>query len=88
MSDARIEPFKGMVSCGPPPNPALLRDIQRICEHLVKDLNSSEQMGYNTTCTVSKDAAMAGIEVTANTKQAMIPIERLRPVTEKMMGRF
>ena len=47
-----------------------------------------DQMGYNTTCTVSNDTAMAGIEVTANTKQAMIPIERLRPLTEKMMGRF
>ena len=23
MSDARIEPFKGMVDCGPPPDPAL-----------------------------------------------------------------
>ena len=26
MSDARIEPFKGMVSCGPPPDPAVLRE--------------------------------------------------------------
>jgi hypothetical protein len=24
MSDARIEPFKGMVDCGPPPDPARL----------------------------------------------------------------
>jgi hypothetical protein len=47
-----------------------------------------EQMGYNTTCTVSKDTAMACIEVTANTKQALIPIERLRPLAEKVMGRF
>jgi hypothetical protein len=22
-----IEPFKGLVDCGPPPNPALLRDV-------------------------------------------------------------
>jgi hypothetical protein len=32
MSDARIEPFKGMVDCGPPSDPARLRDIARICE--------------------------------------------------------
>jgi hypothetical protein len=31
MSDATIELFKGMVDCGPPPNPATLRDIERIC---------------------------------------------------------
>ena len=49
---------------------------------------SKQQMGYNTTCTVSKDTAMAGIEVTASNKQAMLPIERLRPLVEKMMGRF
>ena len=36
MSDARIEPFKGVVECGPPPDPALLRDIQRICEQVAK----------------------------------------------------
>jgi hypothetical protein len=30
MSDALIEPFKGMVDCGPSPAPALVRDIARI----------------------------------------------------------
>jgi hypothetical protein len=35
MSDARIEPFKGMVDCtGPPSDPAQLRDIARICEEV------------------------------------------------------
>ena len=37
MSDARIEPFKGMVNCGPPPDPALVRDIERICEEVAKE---------------------------------------------------
>jgi hypothetical protein len=37
ISDARIEPFRGMVDCGTPPDPALLRDIQRICENLKKE---------------------------------------------------
>ena len=38
MSDARIEPFKGMVSCGGiPPGPAMLREIERICEQVRKE---------------------------------------------------
>ena len=37
MSDARIHPFKGLVDCGPPSDPALLRDIQRICEQVAKE---------------------------------------------------
>ncbi|MEP6959833.1 MAG: hypothetical protein ABI980_13980 [Nitrospirota bacterium] len=49
---------------------------------------SKPYMGYHTTCTVSKDTAMAGIEVTANNKKDMVPIERLRPLAEKMAGRF
>src|SRR4029453_931537 len=38
MSDARIEPFKGLVDCGgPPSDPAQLRDIERICEEAAKE---------------------------------------------------
>jgi hypothetical protein len=37
MSDARIEPFKGLVNCGPPPDPALVRDIERICAEVAKE---------------------------------------------------
>jgi hypothetical protein len=37
MSDAHIEPFKGMVDCGPPPDPALVRDVERICERVAKE---------------------------------------------------
>jgi hypothetical protein len=38
MSDATIEPFKGMVDCGgPPSDPAQLRDITRICEEVLKE---------------------------------------------------
>ena len=37
MSDATIEPFKGMVDCGGlPSDPAQLRDIERICEEVAK----------------------------------------------------
>lgn len=37
MSDAKIEPFKGMVDCGTAPDAALLRDITRICEQAAKE---------------------------------------------------
>ena len=38
MSDAVIEPFKGMVDdLGPPSNPARLRDIQGICDEVAKE---------------------------------------------------
>ncbi|WHZ27326.1 MAG: hypothetical protein OJF51_002123 [Nitrospira sp.] len=47
-----------------------------------------DQMGYNTTCTVSKDTAVAGIEVTAKSQKDMVPIDKLHPVAEKIAGRF
>jgi hypothetical protein len=49
-----------------------------------------EQMekGINTTCTVSKDAAVAGIEVTAKRQKDMVSIDQLRPLAEKMAARF
>jgi hypothetical protein len=28
--------FKGMVDCGPPPDPARIRDIERICENVTE----------------------------------------------------
>ena len=46
------------------------------------------QMGINTTCTVTKDTAVAGIEVTAKSQKDMVSIDRLRPLAEKMAGRF
>jgi hypothetical protein len=37
MSDALIKPSNGMVDCGPPPDPAMLRDIARICEQAANE---------------------------------------------------
>ena len=38
MSDATIEPFKGMVDCGgPPSDSAQLRDIERISEQAARE---------------------------------------------------
>ena len=36
ISDAKIEPFTGMVDCGPPPDPVRLKDIQRICDEVAR----------------------------------------------------
>jgi hypothetical protein len=47
-----------------------------------------EAHGFNTTCTVTKGDAVAGIEITVKTRADMVPIERLRPLAEKMSGRF
>ena len=58
-----------------------------VCSSLVPP-SGKEQMGYNTTCTVSKDTAIAGIEVTAKNKTGMIPIDKLHPLAEKMANRF
>ena len=46
-------------------------------------------MGFGTTCTVTSKAPMfAVIEVTAKTQKDMVPLEKLRPVAEKMASRF
>jgi hypothetical protein len=37
MSDARIEPFKDLVNCGPSPDPALVRDIARSCSQVAQE---------------------------------------------------
>lgn len=58
-----------------------------VCSTLVPP-SGKEQIGYNTTCTVSKDTAVAGIEVTAKNKTGMVPIDRLHQLAEKMTGRF
>jgi hypothetical protein len=40
MSDARIEPFKGMVGSGLWRIRRLVRDIERICEQVAKECRS------------------------------------------------
>ena len=46
------------------------------------------QHGFNTTSTVSKPTAIAGVEVIAKSQQDMVAIERLHPLAEKMANRF
>jgi len=49
---------------------------------------SLAQYGFNTTCTVSKSSAVAGVEVVTKTQKDMLSIEQLRPLAEKMVNRF
>ena len=57
------------------------------CSTMVPPANLA-QHGFNTTCTVSKPTAVAGVEVTAKSQQDMVSIERLHPLAEKMANRF
>ena len=46
-------------------------------------------MGYGTTCTVmSKAPLYAVIEISAKTQKDMVPIDKLRPIAERMATRF
>jgi hypothetical protein len=47
-----------------------------------------EMYGFNTTCSVLKGTTVAAIEITSKSRAAMVPIEKLRPVAEKMATRF
>ncbi len=58
-----------------------------ICSTMVPPANLA-QYGFNTTCTVSKPTAVAGVEVTAKSQHDMVSIERLHPLAEKMASRF
>jgi len=44
--------------------------------------------GFNTTCAITTATAVAAIEVTAKNQKDMVPIERLRPLAEKMATRL
>ena len=57
------------------------------CSTMVPPANLARH-GFNTTCTVSKPTAVAGVEVTAKSQQDMVSIERLHPLAEKMASRF
>lgn len=57
------------------------------CSTMIPPANLT-QYGYNTTCTVKKGDTVAGIEVTASTQKDMVPIEKLRPLAERIAGRI
>ena len=57
------------------------------CSTMVPPANLVQQ-GFSATCTVSKQTAVAGVEVTAKSRQDMVSIERLHPLAEKMASRF
>jgi hypothetical protein len=47
-----------------------------------------EEYGFNTTCSVLKGTTVAAIEITAKSRKDMVPIDKLRPVAEKIAKRF
>jgi hypothetical protein len=53
-----------------------------------RSLFRKDQKGYNTTCTVSTERGLAGIEVTANNTTSMISIDKLHPLAENTADRF
>lgn len=57
------------------------------CSTIVPPKNL-EQYGFNTTCSVAKPPQVAAIEIQTKTRADMVPIEKLRPLAEKMAGRF
>jgi hypothetical protein len=57
------------------------------CSSLIPP-KDKEVYGFNTTCTVTKGDAVAGVEITAKSQADMVPIEKLHPLAEKMSGRF
>jgi hypothetical protein len=57
------------------------------CSSMVPPKNL-EQYGFNTTCSVDKGTQVAAVEVTAKSQKDMVPIDKLRPLAEKMAGRF
>lgn len=57
------------------------------CVAVVPPANLVEY-GFGTTCTVNKAPMFAVLEVTAKKKQEAVPIEKLRPLADKMAGRF
>jgi len=58
------------------------------CSTLTPPANLAAQFGFNTTCSVIKQGTVAAIEVAAPSRQNMAPIEKLRPLAEKMAGRL
>jgi hypothetical protein len=57
------------------------------CSTLIPPPNLT-QIGFNTTCSVEKNAEVAAIEVTAKDQKDMIAMEKLLVLAEKMAGRF
>jgi hypothetical protein len=47
-----------------------------------------EMYGYNTTCSIAKGTAVAAIEVTTQKREAMVPMEKMHALAEKVAKRF
>jgi hypothetical protein len=57
------------------------------CSTMVPPANMN-QYGYNTTCSVTKRDAVAAVEIGVRFRKDMVPIDKLRPLAEKLAARF
>jgi len=57
------------------------------CSTLIPS-KSMEELGFNTTCAVLKGTRVGAVEVTTKAQKDMVPIEKLRPLAEKIADRL
>jgi hypothetical protein len=50
--------------------------------------SNMQQAGYNTTCSVFKNGQVGAVEVTATNQKDMVPIDKLRPLADKIAGKL
>jgi hypothetical protein len=58
-----------------------------VCSTMIPPANM-RQYGYNTTCSVTKGDVVAGVEIGARNRKDMVPIDKLRPLAEKLATRL
>lgn len=58
------------------------------CSTLIPPAKMVAAIGFNTTCSILKNGWVAAIEIGARAQQDLVPIDRLRPLAEKMTPRF
>lgn len=64
-------------------------DVKRFGPSIIcTSLTTPKQGPYNTQCYNVKPPNMATITVLVPTQQEMVPMDKLRPLAEKMAGRF
>lgn len=64
-------------------------DVKRFGSSILCTAMTTPKQGpYNTQCMAVKPTSMAMITVLVPTQQEMLPMDKLRPLAEKMLGRF
>jgi len=58
------------------------------CSTLMIPTGAAGQSHYSTTCTVMKGDTVAGIDIMAKSQSEMVPMDKVRPLAEKIASRF